>query len=292
MKERAVKIGTPTPLIGVISEPDAFDPARPAVIIMNSGVMHHVGSCRLSVKIARAVADQGLLALRFDYSGIGDSEPRRGSSSFDELSVTECAEVMNYLQRTRGVQQFVLYGLCSGADAAYNTALADARVIAISQIDPYSYRTGRYHAVRVLDFLSSPSRVGRFLVRRLRSLVGRGAATATAAAAIDGEFLEIPTYTRIFPPREQVAAGLAKLVARGVKVQALFMGTGEYNHVGQFRDSFRDVPFGDLLSVEYFPQSDHIVTHPRMQREVVGKIVTWLVEACRPQASADRHRAA
>ena len=71
MKERALRIGRPTPLIGVVSEPEAFDPARPAVIILNSGIMHHVGACRLSVKLAREVAAKGLLAARFDYSGIG-----------------------------------------------------------------------------------------------------------------------------------------------------------------------------------------------------------------------------
>ena len=56
MKERALRIGRPTPLIGIVSEPEVFDPARPAVIILNSGIMHHVGACRLSVKLARAVA--------------------------------------------------------------------------------------------------------------------------------------------------------------------------------------------------------------------------------------------
>ena len=32
---------------------------------------------------------------------------------------------MDYLARTRGITRFILYGLCSGADASYFTALLD-----------------------------------------------------------------------------------------------------------------------------------------------------------------------
>jgi hypothetical protein len=279
MKERALRIGRPTPLIGVATEPEAFDAGKPVVIILNSGIMHHVGACRLSVKLARAIAAKGLLAVRFDYSGIGDSEPRRGSESFDEISPRECGEVMDYIEKTRGARRFILYGLCSGADASYNTALVDARVIAIAQIDAYCYPTARYYYEYYRPLLFRGARWQSFLGRYWRKLLGRKSLPQSDPSAPSGEDYEIPTYTRIFPPRETIAAGLQKLVARGVRMHVNFTG-GEpgYRYTGQYRASFSDVPFGDLLRVDYYPLTNHIITQPNYQRQVVENISSWMAE--------------
>lgn len=279
-KERALRIGKPTPLVGVATEPADFNAGRPAVIILNSGVMHHVGACRLSVKIARAVAQKGLLAVRLDYSGIGDSEPRRGSDSFEETSLRECAEVMDYIQRTRGVQRFVLYGLCSGADAAYNTALEDPRVIGTVQIDAYCYTTPRYYLEHYGKAMLRWQRWKSFVRGRLKRLMGRAPAKSPSeVAGVDDQFFEIPSYVRVFPPREVIAQGLTKLVKRGVEMYVIFTG-GEphYNHSSQYRSSFSDVPFGDRLTVDYFPQTNHIITQPNYQKVVVERIANWVGE--------------
>jgi dienelactone hydrolase len=274
MKERILRVGKPTPLVGVTTEPATLDPARPAVLILNSGVMHHVGSCRLSVKLARSIAAAGSLAARFDYSGIGDSESRRGTPSFEEVSVTECAEVMDHLQRTRGIERFILYGLCSGADAAYNTALRDPRVVGISQFDPYCYVTPQYWVRRYVPIVTDLRRWKSFLGRKLQALTTGG--EGPEAAAIDREFLEIPTYVRVFPPRESVAAGLRALVERGVKLQVNFPAGPLYNYRAQFRDSLPEVPFDDAIEVNYYPRANHIVTQPAEQTQVVRDITEWV----------------
>ena len=54
-------------------------PARPAIILLNTGVEHHVGPHRLYVPLAREWAARGHLVLRFDLGGIGDSVPRRAA---------------------------------------------------------------------------------------------------------------------------------------------------------------------------------------------------------------------
>lgn len=275
MKERVLRIGKPVPLVGVATEPAALDAARPAVLILNSGIMHHVGSCRMSVRIARGLAESGLLAARFDYSGIGDSEPRRGTPSFAEVSVTECSEVMDYLQKTKGINRFVLYGLCSGADAAYNTALMDERVVAISQFDPYCYVTPRYYLEYYLPVLTNVERWRSFLGRRWSKLVGHHG-SSEAVGAVDPEFVEIPTYIRVFPPRESVAAGLRTLLSRNVRLQVNFPAGPLYNHQSQFRNSFRDVDFKGLVEVNYYKRANHIVTQPDMQKRIIDDIVRWI----------------
>ena len=69
--------------------------------------MHHIGTCRISVKIARALAQQDFLALRFDFSGIGDSETGRGLIPFSESSSLEVSEVMDFLELKKGIKKFI-----------------------------------------------------------------------------------------------------------------------------------------------------------------------------------------
>lgn len=278
VKERIVRVGKQAPLAGIISEPKELDVNKPAVIIFNSGVMHHIGSCRLSVKLARAFSNAGNLALRFDFSGIGDSEPRRGIAPFEESAPAEAMEVMDYLERKRGIKTFVLYGLCSGADAAYQTALLDNRVVGFAQIDPYCYRTPRYY----FHYYAS-----RFFVlerwlssaKRLWKAVSGGKTTKNPAetAGVEEEYFELPSYVRVFPPRGQIAAGLSGIVKRGVANCVIFTGSeADYNYQSQYTDSFRDVGFGALLNLVYLNEANHIITDPRHQEVVVSMISRWI----------------
>ena len=82
MRERVITIGQPKPLFGILCEPENYANKKIAVILLNSGVMHRVGSSRISVKIAREISEKnGLASLRFDFSGVGDSPPRRSVGS-------------------------------------------------------------------------------------------------------------------------------------------------------------------------------------------------------------------
>lgn len=277
MKERALRIGKPTPLIGIASEPENFDPDLPAVLILNSGVMHHVGTCRLSVNVGRAIAKKGLLAVRFDFSGIGDSEPRRGSMSFEESSIAETREVMDYLQKTRGISQFILYGLCSGADASYYTGLADPRVVGMMKIDPYCYRTWQYSLRYYAPLLLDSKRWRGFLAKKLAAVFGKAKEKSpNEIAGVDEQYFEVPTYTRRFPPRDRVAEGLRALIARGVNIFVAFTGgEPEYLYQQQYQQSFRDIDFRGLLRVDYYPETNHIITQLEYQPRIVSAIADW-----------------
>jgi pimeloyl-ACP methyl ester carboxylesterase len=279
IRERAFQIGRPVPLTAISSEPADFSARRPALLLLNSGVMHHVGSCRLSVKIARAAAERGLLALRFDFAGIGDSEPRRGTLSATESALQQLGEVMDFLQQQRGVDRFILYGLCSGAMASFNMACRDPRVVGIAQINGYAYTTWRYHLEHYLPHLLDRARWSSFLRRSMLRMIGRyQPPSAESVSGIDRAHLEVPTFDQL-PPRDKVAEGLRAITARGVRLYTCFTG-GEphYNYREQYRDCFRDVDFGELLELYYYPEANHIITQPKIQAAVIGGIVDW---ACR-----------
>lgn len=277
MDERVLRIGKPVPLSAVATEPAQFDARKPAMILLNSGVMHHVGSCRLSVIVARAVAQQGLLAVRYDASGIGDSEARQGSLSTVQLALNETREVMDYLEKTRGINRFILFGLCSGARASYATALADPRVVGTVKIDTYCYPTRQYYLRYYLPRLLNGQRWKSFLRRMFASVLGRQVQkTAESVSGIGAEYLEVPVFDAR-PPREELAKGLQKLVERQVKSYVIYTGgEAEYNYPGQYLDMFPEVDFKNTLKLEYFPMANHIITQRDCQKQVVNNIAQWV----------------
>jgi len=214
VKESAIKIGRPTPLTAIVTEPKGFEKNKPAVLILNSGVMHHIGTCRVSVKIARVLADSGFFVARFDFSGIGDSETRRGTQSFQESSVAEIKEVMDYIQRKKGINHFIVYGLCSGADASYEAALRDDRIVAMAQIDSYCYRNWMWYLTHYGPRSLDLDVWLRFIKRLFK---GAPAIEKAEGTTIDEEYVEMPSYIRVFPPKEELAKGLQLLVDRYVQ---------------------------------------------------------------------------
>lgn len=274
MSERAIRFGTSAPLAGVLSEP-AADSGLPGVVLLNSGILHHAGASRIHVQLARALAAAGFPSLRFDFSGIGDSEVRRDTLPFRESAVAESRDAMDYLARMRGVDRFILIGLCSGADMGYHVSVADERVVGLAQLDAWAYRTrGWYvrHYGRRARSADAWKNVGRRVARRLRPATEPAEGSAAAA---DSTYIA-PEYRRRLPPKADVVAGLRTLVERDVRLLYIFSGGQEnYNHHGQFRAAFGEVPFGDLLRVEYVPAADHTFTGLEHQRFVEDTTLDW-----------------
>lgn len=131
MKEQAVLFGETKSLVGIMTDPPTADVGqpKPAVILLNPGIVHRVGPGRLYVKLARALANSGFAVLRFDFSGIGDSGVRHDHLPFEKSSIREAQDAMDLLKRIRGIEHFILLGGCSGAQIALRTACCDLRVV-------------------------------------------------------------------------------------------------------------------------------------------------------------------
>jgi pimeloyl-ACP methyl ester carboxylesterase len=143
MNEQAVQFGSgEASLVGIITSPAAEVSAdRPAVIFLNSGILHRVGPNRLHVRIARELAVAGALSMRIDLSGIGDSPPGSGSATIGERWALETQAAMDHLQATYGARRFILIGNCSGAAVALLTADRDERVVGSVLINLQGPRT-------------------------------------------------------------------------------------------------------------------------------------------------------
>ena len=139
--EHTVIMGKTHPLVSTLTEPIQSQNTLnlPGVILLNAGLIHRVGPARLYVKLARRLAKKGLTTLRFDHSGIGDSSIRRDNLPFWTSAVVEVQEIMDGLQEQKGIEQFVLMGICSGATTAFNTASIDDRVVGIVMMNAQGY---------------------------------------------------------------------------------------------------------------------------------------------------------
>jgi pimeloyl-ACP methyl ester carboxylesterase len=137
MREEAITFGQKNSLVGVLTD-SATGPANGAkigAILLNAGVIHHVGPGRIYVKMARQLASLGFTVLRFDFSGIGDSKPRYDNLPFEKSSIDETQRAMDLLAARRGIRRFILIGGCSGARVSFATASCDPRLLSVILIN-------------------------------------------------------------------------------------------------------------------------------------------------------------
>lgn len=280
MKEKVLRFGRSAALVGVLAEPTraASGQDRPAVILLNSGILHRVGACRLHVKLARRLATDGYSVLRFDFSGMGDSEPRKDSLRFEESAVIETREAMDHLAASRGCSRFVLVGLCSGADMAHEVARADRRVVGLGMLDAWAYRTWGFLLHHYGARIGKPAVWKNFIRIRLERLRKRHSTARGRASSLPDDVYELPRYVREFPPRSRVEQDLRDFMERRMRLLFIFSGgqPEHFNHREQYERSFRSVDFRDRVQVEYLPEADHIFTGLPHQDFVVAAIARFL----------------
>ncbi len=275
MRERVILIGAPRPLVGIYATRDDVDSAPLALVLLNSGVIHRVGSCRLTVNIARSVTSGlGIPTLRFDYSGIGDSEPRRTTKDRDQLAVEEIIEVLDFLEKAHGINRFVLYGLCSGARDAFRAATIDPRVIGIAQVDGCAYRNAKYYLTHYRERVLDVGHWNRFLFKSLPEHLKKVLNRSEKQEVADMFVQEWEPY----PPRQSVARDYSMLAQRGVQFYVLYTGSWveDYNYEAQFFDMFPEVEFGDSVTLKYRRDTDHIHSDLADQELLVRELGGWV----------------
>ncbi len=135
MREEAVRFGRDGSLVGVVTQSEQ-SADMPAIILLNAGMIHHVGPSRIYVRLARHLVKQGFTSLRFDFSGIGDSCARADNLAIEQAVVDDVKQAMNFLTEHSGVSQFILIGHCAGAWIAFLSASLDERICGTVLMNP------------------------------------------------------------------------------------------------------------------------------------------------------------
>jgi alpha-beta hydrolase superfamily lysophospholipase len=128
-------------LSGILHRPPEPRAGAPAVVLLNAGCVPRFGPHRQYVPLARRWAELGFPVLRLDLSGIGDSPAGRGPENitYPPERLEDVAEALRWLGKETGASRFVLMGLCSGADVAFEAGLADRRVAGLVLMNPRTF---------------------------------------------------------------------------------------------------------------------------------------------------------
>jgi hypothetical protein len=278
IREDAVLFGGDARLVGVVTEPDPARsrPSRPAVILLNAGLLHRVGPNRIYVKLARALAGRGSVVLRFDFSNIGDSPPRPDGLPFEQSTIRETQAAMDFLGASRGRQRFLLIGSCAGANHALRVAQDEPRVVGLGLVDTYAWPTAAYDLYRYARRLSRPaswwnlltgqSQLWQTLARRVRRPAGEGPTEGV-----------VPVRAREQPPVSTVVASLLSVVRAGVSVCLLYSGGGPayFHYRTRLARPLKRVRASGRVRVRAFPEADHVFTPLAAQATLVTTLCEW-----------------
>ncbi|MEE9423656.1 MAG: hydrolase 1, exosortase A system-associated [Methylococcales bacterium] len=109
------------------------------VLIVVGGPQYRVGSHRQFLLLARELASNGFPVLRFDYTGMGDSEGEQ--KTFENIDADLRAAIDVFYQQHSDLKNIVIWGLCDAASAALFYAYQDQRVKGLVLLNPWVYTT-------------------------------------------------------------------------------------------------------------------------------------------------------
>lgn len=269
-------------LVGLIHHPQK--PAATGVLIVVGGPQYRVGSHRQFVLLARFLCDCGYAVMRFDYTGMGDSEGPE--ADFENIDADIQTAIGRFYARTPGLERIVIWGLCDAASAALFYSSKDKRVVSQILLNPW-VRTEEgmaraylkhYYLQRLLEksfwkkLLS-----GRFNPRASLASLLHLAARSRGDEKMSRESIQA---TEIKPLPERMADGLEAFTGR-----VLFILSGNNDYVAdEFRDlvaasrRWRRLMKRDRVQVSSIPEANHTFSRSDWRQKVEHLTADWLRE--------------
>jgi hypothetical protein len=275
----AVSFGRPATLVGVVTKPPSGTEVHPAtVILLNAGVIHHVGPNRLYVLLADRLARAGIQSLRFDLSGIGDSEIRQDDHDLDNTVLRDIDDALTFMGERHQADRFVLTGICTGANNSLRFAFRDERVAGVIPIDPFAYETLGFHVrhygrrlFRAESWRNALTGRNRYLTKLIEPRFG-GLDPWKAFTGIGGMVAPPPRVER-----SEMHRILHTLADRGVPLLHVFTGGNRrYNYRDQFWASFPSLPRDGQIHVEFMPEAGHTFGRHAHRQSLADRIEEWM----------------
>lgn len=274
--DQAITFGNQNTLVGILTVPDqSLSPKKIGVICLNAGLLHRVGPFRMNVELANTLAKQGYHTLRFDSSLIGDSGNANNEADYLQKVTQDIKHAVDLMSSRTGLNQFVLFGLCTGADNAHRAMVNDARIVGGIFLDGYSYPSLKYLVKRYLPVLLSPSRLARLFVRIKNRILSKLFGTPAATAKVD----ESGLFTWKLPEKKEAEKELKMLLDRGAKLFYIFSGSALhlYSYEDQYFDSMPFLnQFRHQFKVILNKNTDHTyrLYHDRLW--LYNEVLDWL----------------
>ena len=277
MKEISYSIGKSPRLMGIYTENDpagsrsASRVKKPAILLLNSGLLPRTGPFRLYVELARRFAKMGFNTFRFDFPGIGDSDQHADARTLDEFYMDDLKAVMNFLEAEQDDRQFILMGICSGARYAHDGMAMDGRVVGVVAIDGYLYRTPGYYLRLYGSKLFSLSSYVTALKLAYRKITSSSQSDSDESKSIR----ETSAFSYSFDSKKRVGMDFKKFIDCGVPLCCIF--TGSFcKYENQLADGFKEIDFGETIEITYLRNAAHIFPLIEDQRDLTSSIIDWL----------------
>lgn len=285
--EQVCTFGDNSTLVGVYTPPTNTDSSLPCALFLTAGLLHHVGPTRLHVEMARALSRQNIAGLRFDLSGVGDSETSSMGGYFMDRSVLEVRQAMDFLGEQYGHKQFVLIGLCSGADDALATAQQDSRVSGIVLLNGYAYKAGLFFINRLKIFYLPRLFMWQKVRRKLMKLVRReskGTEEKTEEKGVEenkAALAELDDDFRYIPPQQETADVLQNLADSNTDLLFVYTGSehDDYTYQGQLFAMFPKLRGSTHVSERYLKAADHTLILKSDRITVTSWVCEWFDKA-------------
>lgn len=258
-------------LYGVASVP--LEPATRGVIIVVGGPQYRAGSHRQFTLLARALADQGIAALRFDVRGMGDSTGT--ARLFDDIGADLQAATDAFIVQVPVLREVVLWGLCDGASAAALYAHQDRRITGLALLNPW-VRTEAGAAAATIRHYYRARLFDKTFWQKLAA--GKFDASAAARSAISLAKSALAPKSAAGPVLpEQVYQGLAAFNG-----QLLVMLSGADLTAQEFADTsagtegWRRLMAQTRVTRHTLPGADHTCSRRDWQDQVAAWTADWL----------------
>lgn len=278
-------------LFGILAEPGEAASPGVGVLIVVGGPQYRVGSHRQFVVLARALAEAGWPALRFDYRGMGDSTgaPR----TFESVTADLQAAIAALLSTRPELQRVVIWGLCDAASAAllYVEAQQDPRVAGLVLLNPWVRSAESLAQTHVKHYYWQRLRQPEFWAKLARGGIGRaawqGLVSNLRLARARGRQPAAGSPRRF---QDRMASGLGRFTGPTL----LMISTEDYTakEFQAWLQAQRGVQGHDLMrqgTTHLLPGADHTLSGPDDMLRMCRHLITWLAlhfPAHQPQRSA------
>ncbi len=258
-------------LVGILAEPDG-PAADVGVLIIVGGPQYRAGSHRQFTLLARDLATQGFIALRFDYRSMGDSAGT--ARDFLDVEADIAAAIEALMAAKPHLKGVVLQGLCDGASAAlmYCEARNDPRVKGLALQNPW-FRSPESQAQAVMShYYGNRLRSPAFWKKVLSGGVGWAALsgwlgnwkTARRAATPSADFRD--RMARAWADPRPV---ILQLAGADLTAQEFVLGFGQ--KLPAWRERHR-------LTHHEYPEADHTFSRPAALQRAHDAMLAWLTQ--------------
>ena len=261
-------------LVGIVHRPGR--PAKRGVLIVVGGPQYRTGSHRQFLLLARALAENGIAAMRFDYRGLGDSGGT--FAGFENIDDDIRAAADAFTAALPEIQEIVLWGLCDAASAILFYAHADRRIAGSVLLNPWVRSESGYAKTQLRHYYLS-----RIFSRALWGKILRGRFDLTGSAGslmgtVKAAHAESGADTAAGNPlADRMADGLEKFAQ-----PVLLIMSGNDLTAREFDDAVKASPRWRRLVAAHrltrrdMPAADHTFSRRAWRDEVATLTIDWV----------------